>query len=99
MPHPVESRAHLSNTETLSDFLAERMRARDIDVSIVKLAGRNVPPGTYSDMGDGDEWPAIREKVLAADILVLATPTWMGQHSSIALNDVGFSLAAQAVTY
>ena len=35
-------------------------------------------------MGEGDAWPALREKVLAADILVIGTPTWMGQHSSIA---------------
>ena len=35
-------------------------------------------------MGNGDAWPALRQKVLAADILVLATPTWMGQHSSVA---------------
>ena len=35
-------------------------------------------------MGDGDEWPIIRERVLAADILVFATPTWMGHMSSVA---------------
>lgn len=35
-------------------------------------------------MGSGDEWPALREKVLAADIIVLVTPTWLGQHSSVA---------------
>jgi multimeric flavodoxin WrbA len=35
-------------------------------------------------MGDGDQWPSLREQVLAADILVFATPTWMGQHSSVA---------------
>lgn len=35
-------------------------------------------------MGDGDAWPDIREKVLAADILVFATPTWMGHMSSVA---------------
>lgn len=35
------------------------------------------------DMGDGDQWPAIRDKVLAADILIFATPTWMGQTSSV----------------
>lgn len=35
-------------------------------------------------MGVGDQWPRIREKVLAGDILVFATPTWMGQLSSVA---------------
>jgi multimeric flavodoxin WrbA len=36
------------------------------------------------DMGEGDEWPAIREKLLAADILVFATPTWVGHMTSVA---------------
>lgn len=73
----------LSNTGTLSDFLADRMRARDIDVSVVKLAERNVPPGTYSDMGDGDEWPAILAELLASDVIVFATPIWWNNHSSL----------------
>jgi len=35
-------------------------------------------------MGGGDQWPRIRRRVLDADILVFVTPTWMGQHSSVA---------------
>ena len=35
------------------------------------------------DEGDGDEWPFIRETILAADIVVLVTPIWMGQSSSV----------------
>ena len=73
----------LSNTGTLSDFLAERMRKRDIDVSIVRLAQREIPPGTYTDMGDGDEWPAILDELLASDIIVFATPVWWNNHSSL----------------
>lgn len=34
-------------------------------------------------MGDGDQWPAIRNKLLTADILVLATPIWLGHPSSV----------------
>jgi multimeric flavodoxin WrbA len=37
-----------------------------------------------NDMGGGDEWPAIRAKVLGAEILVIATPTWLGRPSSVA---------------
>lgn len=73
----------LSNTETLSEFLAERMRGRGIDVSIVKLVDRAIPPGTYSDMGDGDEWPAILTELYASDIVVFATPIWWNNHSSL----------------
>lgn len=35
-------------------------------------------------MGAGDAWPAIREQVLAADILVVSSPIWMGHMSSVA---------------
>ncbi len=35
-------------------------------------------------MGEGDEWPAIREQMMAADILLVATPTWVGHMSSVA---------------
>jgi multimeric flavodoxin WrbA len=40
--------------------------------------------GVSTDEGDGDGWPALRRRVLAADILVLATPIWMGQPASVA---------------
>jgi multimeric flavodoxin WrbA len=44
----------------------------------------DIKPGVEKDMGDGDAWPAIREKILAADILIFSTPTWMGHTSSVA---------------
>jgi multimeric flavodoxin WrbA len=45
---------------------------------------RAVRPGVENDMGDGDAWPAIREKVLAAELLVISSPTWLGRPSSVA---------------
>src|SRR3712207_7235633 len=41
----------------------------------VRVVDHDVKPGVEADMGDGDEWPAIRAKVQAADILVISTPT------------------------
>jgi multimeric flavodoxin WrbA len=73
----------LSNTETLSQFLQERMARRRIDCSIIKLVDYNVPPGTCSDMGDGDDWPAILAKVLDSDVVIFATPIWWDNHSSL----------------
>ncbi len=73
----------LSNTETLSEFLATCMRGHDVQVEIVKLVAHAIPPGTYSDMGDGDEWPRILQKLLASDIIIFATPIWWGNHSSL----------------
>ena len=37
-----------------------------------------------SDEGDGDQWPDVRRRILGADILILGTPIWMGQPSSVA---------------
>ena len=37
-----------------------------------------------SDEGDGDDWPALRSKILAHDILVFGGPIWMGQIGSVA---------------
>ena len=48
----------------------------------VRSADRNILPGVSSDEGDGDEWPALRQQILDADIFVLGTPIWMGHPSS-----------------
>jgi len=50
----------------------------------VRVVDHDVRPGVQLDMGAGDEWPAIREQVMAADILLVATPIWLGHMSSIA---------------
>ncbi len=51
----------------------EQLRAVDFDIR----------PGVTSDEGPGDDWPMIRQKVLAADILLLGTPIWLGHPSSV----------------
>jgi len=51
---------------------------------MVRLADYDIAPGVVSEaVREGDEWPQIHAKILAADILILATPTWIGQPSSI----------------
>lgn len=71
-----------SNTEVLCDFFAERAGKKGIECEIVKLAGLNIAPGTYSDMGSGDAWPEVLQKILAASVVIFATPIWWGGHSS-----------------
>jgi multimeric flavodoxin WrbA len=51
---------------------------------ILRAADYNIKPGVTSDEGDGDDWPALRKRVLAADILIVGSPIWLGQPSSIA---------------
>lgn len=49
----------------------------------IRAVDFNIKPGVTSDEGAGDDWPAIREKILAADILLLGTPIWLGHLSSV----------------
>jgi multimeric flavodoxin WrbA len=55
-----------------------------MDGESVRVVDHDVRSGVQVDMGDGDAWPGLREKLLAADVLVLATPTWVGHPSSVA---------------
>ena len=71
-----------SNTQVLSEFLSERLEKSGAACEIIKLVEKNVLPGTYSDMGPGDGWPTILEKILAANIVIFATPVWWSGHSS-----------------
>ncbi len=72
-----------SSTERLlSDVLAE-MRQLGVTGEIVRLADLNIKPGVTSDEGEGDEWPDLRRRILDADILVMGTPIWLGQPSSV----------------
>jgi multimeric flavodoxin WrbA len=73
-----------SSTDKLGQEVLDALAAHDVQGSMIRVVDRDVRPGVELDMGDGDEWPAIREDLMAADILVLATPTWVGQHSSVA---------------
>jgi len=136
-----------SSSEKLGRELLDAMGPLGVTGEVVRVVDHDVHFGVTTDEGDGDEWPGLRERLLAADILVLATPIWMGQPSSVckvvlerldaevaetddegrptlfgkvaalavvgnedgahavtatclqALNDVGFSVAPQAVTY
>jgi multimeric flavodoxin WrbA len=72
-----------SSTDLLASQLLEELRELGVTTSSVRVVDHDVKPGVELDMGDGDDWPQIRKQVLAADIVVLATPIWMGQASSI----------------
>jgi multimeric flavodoxin WrbA len=58
------------------------MAAKGISCEIVKLVEHSVPAGTYADMGEGDGWPVILEKIENASIVIFATPIWWSSHSS-----------------
>lgn len=76
-----------SNTEALmrrSMGLIEKLGAT---TELVRIVDLDIPPGVQSDMrGEGwkkDDWPALYNKVSEADILVIGTPIWLGEKSSV----------------
>lgn len=74
-----------SSTDAMIAVLADAFKAHDVTITeTIRVAAHDVKPGVTSDEGDGDAWPAIREKILAADILILGGPIWMGQTGSVA---------------
>lgn len=74
-----------SSTDRMIDVLAAKFREQGVELSeTIRIAALDIKPGVESDMGDGDDWPKVREKILAHDILIFGTPIWMGQASSVA---------------
>ncbi len=73
-----------SSTEVLLEQLVEQFGKLKVETEVVRAVDHDIKPGTEHDMGKGDAWPALREKMLAADIVVIATPIWLGQPSSVA---------------
>jgi multimeric flavodoxin WrbA len=74
----------VSNTEALARVVIDALEGDGIECELIRAVDRDLKPGVESDMGAGDEWPPIRERILASEILVIATPTWLGQPSSVA---------------
>ena len=72
-----------STDKLIADMLAA-MKPHGITGEVVRAADHDILPGVTSDEGEGDAWPALRQRLLAADIFVLGTPVWLGQPSSIA---------------
>jgi multimeric flavodoxin WrbA len=73
-----------SSTDRMLQLIADELKKFDVETEIIRLADYNVKPGVTSDEGEGDAWPALRQKVLDAQIVLLGTPIWLGQPSSIA---------------
>jgi multimeric flavodoxin WrbA len=77
----------VSNTEALVDKSADIMTAHGVGVTKIRAIDHQIATGVYPDMTehgwDVDEWPGILDQVMAAEILVLGGPIWLGDNSSI----------------
>ncbi|WP_433089425.1 flavodoxin family protein [Dactylosporangium sp. CA-052675] len=72
-----------SSSELLGREVLAALADHDVDGEVVRVADHDVRFGVSTDEGEGDAWPSIRAKLLGSDILVIATPIWMGQPASI----------------
>lgn len=73
-----------SSSEVIASQVLDRLAGHGVEGRSVRVVDHDVRPGVEADMGDGDAWPGILAQVEAADILVFATPTWLGHMSSVA---------------
>ena len=77
-----------SHTRRLLERAASVMRSQGTTVEILHLLSHDIPAGMHKDLTDQgldrDDWPAIQQQVLDADILVIGTPIWLGVKSSVA---------------
>jgi multimeric flavodoxin WrbA len=61
----------VSNTQALIDRVIEILERLDVECESIRIVDYNVPFGVSSDEGEGDEWPQILDRILAADILII----------------------------
>ena len=77
----------ISNTQGLADRSIAIMERNGVSVDVVRAVDHDIATGVYPDMTEHgwetDEWPQIHEQVMAADILVLLSPIWLGEKSSV----------------
>jgi multimeric flavodoxin WrbA len=73
----------VSNTQALMDIVIDHLNALDVECETVRVVDHNVPFGVESDLGEGDEWPLILERPLAAQIVIIGTSIWFGVRSSV----------------
>ena len=77
----------VSNTAGLAEVSMDILEANGVKTEMIRALDHDIAAGVWPDMTehgwDRDDWPPIFDKVMAADILVLCTPIWLGEKSSI----------------
>ncbi len=77
-----------SHTRTLMDVSMQIMAKEEVEAECIRLVDYDIAYGVYPDMtehgAEKDDWPDLWEKVHAADILIIGTPIWLGEKSSVA---------------
>ena len=91
----------MSHTRGLIDIAATIMEKNGVGVAVLRPVDHSIAYGVWPDMTEHgwseDDWPGILEKVMAADILVLTTPIWLGEKSSVCTKVIERLYAASGV--
>jgi len=78
----------VSHTRGLMDVSANIMEKEGVNVNHIRLADYDVAFGVQPDMtehgADKDDWPDLFKTIFDADILIIGTPIWLGERSSVA---------------
>jgi multimeric flavodoxin WrbA len=81
-PSPNDS--HTSDLMNVSKAILER---NNVKTEMLRPVDYDIAPGVYPDMTEEgfetDDWPKIQQKVMDADILIIGTPIWLGEKSSV----------------
>ena len=77
----------LSHTQGLIDISAAIMEKNGVSTEVLRPVDFTLAAGVYPDMTEhgweSDDWPQIYEKVKRANILVITSPIWLGEKSSV----------------
>jgi len=78
----------ISHTSKLMDVSKKIMQKEKVTVDELRLVDFEIASGVYPDMKEHgwqkDEWPHLFKKIITADILIIGTPIWLGEKSSVA---------------
>ncbi len=78
-PSPAPSSCDLLLSQVMSE-----LAKHGVTGTVIRMVDHDVKPGVTSDEGEGDDWPAIRHKILSSDILIMGVLIWIGHPSSLA---------------
>ena len=73
-----------SSTDVLLKQLMDELAEHGAKGEVIRAVDFEIKPGVSSDEGANDAWPQLRQCVIDADIVIIATPIWLGQPSSVA---------------
>lgn len=72
-----------SSCDRLLGLIADALAEHDVATATIRAVDLEIKPGVTSDEGEGDEWPPVRQQILDSQILIIGTPVWLGNPSSV----------------